>query len=777
MRDVLHSLMKQLGISATAPPTAEQWVDLLTALNAQMSALQIAHITAELNQFRTAVRALGEGMCLLDADGRLQYINPEGERLLGYGQIELNGKPVLTIVDHQFENADSRALLHQLVGLGLEYRNEYGRFRRANGVSFPVSYIVTPMLKDGELSGAVLVFRDMSQQREMEAELERQVRDTVLLNRVIAAVTSTSDTTTILTILCTQLAYALNLPQAACALLNPEKTNLTVVAEYLEKGRISALGAVIPVENNPATEYVLAHKRPLAVADAQHDERLATRELSRQRGTVSMLLMPLMIGDNVIGTMGLNATERRDFTEDEIYLAFNVAAAASQALQKAQLDRQLQQELAERRRTEQTMRRQNDYLETLHETALGLINRLDTNSLLETIVGRAGGLVGTPHGYLYVAEKDRADIRMRAGTGIFQPFLGSHLQAGEGLSGEVWRTGEMICVENYLDWYGKPSKFGHVAGAVSMPLRSGPVVTGVIGLVYTEEGRTFLPEELETLQRFAQLAAVALDNSLLYSALQQELNERERTEQELQLAKEAAEAANQTKNNFLASMSHELRTPLNAILGYSEMLQEDLAELGEEQMAADVQRIRNAGKLLLQIINDILDIARIEAGDTHMHSEPFILEDVIETLQAIVQPMCETGGNEFVLDVPAKMGLMRGDASKVRQALFNLLHNANKFTDHGRITLHVARYQQNQREWVRFQVQDTGIGLAAEDLERIFEPFTQVDNTHSRRYGGTGLGLAICRRFCQMMGGTVVAESVLGEGSTFTIRLPALGAG
>ena len=772
MRDVLHSLMSQLGISAEAPPTAGQWADLLLALEAQMSERQIAHLTAELSHFRTAVRSLGEGLCLLDEAGQLQYINPEGERLLGYGQIELFGRPILPLIDHQFEHADSRALLHQLVGLGLEYRNEYGRFRRANGATFPVSFVVTPMLKQGALAGAVLIFRDMTAQREMEAELERQVRDTVLLNRVIAAVTSTSDTNTILTILCTQLAYALNLPQAACALLNEAKASLVVVAEYLEQGRLSALGAVIPVQNNPATEYVLAHKRPLVVADAQHDERLATRELSRQRGTVSMLLMPLMIGDDVIGTMGLNATERRDFTEDEIYLALNVAAAASQALQKAALDQKLQQELAERRRTEQMVRRQNAYLETLHETALGLINRLDTTSLLESIVGRAGALVGTPHGYLYVAENDRADIRMRAGTGIFQPFLGSHLQAGEGLSGEVWRTGEMMCVADYGAWYGKPSKFGRVWGAVSMPLRSGPVVTGVIGLVFTEEGRAFAPEELETLQRFAQLAAVALDNSLLYSALQQELVEREWTQRELLLAKEAAEAANQTKTNFLASMSHELRTPLNAILGYSELLYEDLEALGEGHLAADVHRIRSAGQLLLQIINDILDIARIEAGDTHLQRDLFALGDVLETLQAIVEPMCEAGGNVFVVEMPAELGLMRADASKVRQALFNLLHNANKFTTHGRVTLRVVREEQNGQGWVRFEVADTGIGIAEGDLERIFEPFMQVDNTHSRRYGGTGLGLAICRRFCQLMGGSVTAESVVGEGSVFTVRLP-----
>lgn len=614
-------------------------------------------------------------------------------------------------------------------------------------------------------------FADAAVRAELH-HLKAAVREAILLNKVIAAVTSTSDTHTILQIICTQLAQAMNLPESACAILNDARTHLEVVAEYTPQQEQSTLGTIIPVENNPATQFVMETCMPLAVEDVQNDERVATRQISRQRGTVSMLLLPLMIRERVIGTIGVNSPVPRVFNDTEIALAQNVAAAASQALEKADLYRTIQQELAERKRTEQAMRRQNEYLEVLHETALGLINRLDTHSLLEAIVQRAGALSGTEHGYVYVAADGRSDIRMMAGTGVFQEYIGSQLKAGEGLSGEVWKTGKMICVEDYEAWYGRPSKYGRVYGAVSFPLRSGPLVTGVIGLVYLEK-RTFGTPELEILERFAQLASLALDNSMLYSALQRELIERERTEVELQAAKEAAESANQIKSNFLASMSHELRTPLNAILGYSEMIQEDIQTLPQAEVLEDVRRIQAAGNLLLEMIDEILDISRIEAGRTHIDLSVFAIEDLIEQILSIVQPMFEHSSNQLKLNIAEPLGLMHSDRVKIRQTIFNLLSNANKFTKNGQITLQVQRYQRDKMDWIQFAVLDTGIGISRRQQKKIFEPFTQVDATMSRQYGGTGLGLAICRHYCELLEGEITVDSRLGAGSRFSVHLPA----
>lgn len=779
MHNLLKAQLRELGLNPHQPPTAEQWLLVLEQLS-QVYENQQSATVADLSHLQTAVQSLGEGLSILEASGRVRYINSQGERLLGYTADELVGQSLRHILDlyDAHHTAGTPDFLTELVGPGLEFRNEYGRIRRKNGSVFPASYVITPVVEDEKLTGAVLVFRDMTEQRRIEAELERQVRETVLLNRVIAATTSTGDPIAILKIVCTQLAYALNLPQAACAMLDTNHEQLKVVAEYLEPGRVSALGAVIPIENNPSTQYILETHQPLMVSDAPNDERLATRDLARSRGTVSMLLVPLISRNKVIGTLGLNATAQREFTEEEVAMAQSVAAAASQALDNADLYAKLENELEERTKVEHTLRRQNEYLEILHGTTLGLLNRLDPTTVLEAIVARAGQLVGTGDGYLYVAsgsqQNGRRDIRMQAGIGIFKEHLGTRLQAGEGLSGEVWRTGQMLYVTDYTAWFGRPSRFGAVKAAVSFPLRSGPVVTGVIGLAFLDPERQLTPDELETLERFAQLASLALDNALLYSAVQEELVEREKTQYELQQAILAAQSANQTKSRFLATMSHELRTPLNAVIGYSELLKEDAEVYGYKEIIPDLQKIHSAGQLLLEIISDILDISRIEAGETQLHYEMIEVFDLVQNTKNFLQPMFDSSGNEFVMESPTtELGLMYTDRAKVRQMLFNLLNNANKFTRHGRVTLRTHRLHEQGGDWVIFEVEDTGIGIPQEKFERIFEPFTQLDDSTTRTYGGAGLGLSISRNYARALGGDIVVESEIGQGSRFTVRLPA----
>jgi PAS domain S-box-containing protein len=237
---------------------------------------------------------------------------------------------------------------------------------------------------------------------------------------------------------------------------------------------------------------------------------------------------------------------------------------------------------------------------------------------------------------------------------------------------------------------------------------------------------------------------------------------------ELLQARHAAEAANETKSRFLASTSHELRTPLNAIIGYSEMLQEQAEEEGHPGYVPDLAKIHSAGKHLLAVINDILDLSKIEAGKMELYLESFELRPVLDDVATTVRPLVEQHGNRFELHAPADLGAMRADATRVRQVLLNLLSNASKFTDHGLIHLAVER----DGTEVLFRVRDTGIGMTPEQLEKLFQAFTQAEASTASKYGGTGLGLAISRRFCQMMGGDVTVESTPGAGSTFTVRLP-----
>ena len=235
---------------------------------------------------------------------------------------------------------------------------------------------------------------------------------------------------------------------------------------------------------------------------------------------------------------------------------------------------------------------------------------------------------------------------------------------------------------------------------------------------------------------------------------------------------EAAEAANHAKSGFLANMSHELRTPMNAIIGYSEMLMEDAQDDGNEDTVSDLKKIHSAGTHLLSLINDVLDLAKIESGKMDIYLETFDIPGMVNDVASTIDTLVKKNGNQLKVELDESIGEMRADITKVRQALFNLLSNAAKFTHEGVIALLVRSEQQNGVDWIRMSVSDSGIGIPPEKIDHVFDEFSQADESTTRDYGGTGLGLPISRRFCQMMGGDITVESTIGEGSTFMIRLP-----
>lgn len=253
------------------------------------------------------------------------------------------------------------------------------------------------------------------------------------------------------------------------------------------------------------------------------------------------------------------------------------------------------------------------------------------------------------------------------------------------------------------------------------------------------------------------------------SELIKEVDRHQYTLKALTSAKDDAERANGAKSDFLAKMSHELRTPLNAVLGYSEILLEDAELDGRGEQIADLQKISAAGKHLLAMVNDILDISKIEAGKMALHIETVDLDKLIDEVESTARPLAAKNTNSFVVQRGKNLGTMRADATKLRQAVFNLLSNAGKFTQNGTITLVAKR----SGEWVEIAVVDTGIGISREQQQVLFSNFTQASSKIAAVYGGTGLGLALSQNLCRLMGGEIEIESELGTGSRFTIRLPA----
>jgi len=512
----------------------------------------------------------------------------------------------------------------------------------------------------------------------------------------------------------------------------------------------------VPLSEASGSGSAILERRVMHYPDVEaRDVPEFTRRTTSAAGIKAILFAPMLREGRAVGAIAVGRDFAGAFSDKEIALLKTFADQAVIAIENARLFKELEARTAE-------LTRSVEQLTALGEVGRAVSASLDLETVLTTIVTQAVRLTGLDGGSIFEYDDEEEAFSLRAGmsvdAGLERQLRQTALRKGEGAIGRVAVTHAPVQIPDIL-----------AAGAYEGRLREGLVRAGTRALLAVpmlREGKLvggltvtrnqpgeFSQQVVDLLTTFAAQSALAIENARLFADLEQ---------------------ASKHKSEFLANMSHELRTPLNAIIGYSEMLQEEAVDLGSDAFVPDLRKINAAGRHLLELINAVLDLSKIEAGKMELYLEDFSVPAMLDDIAAVIAPLVEKNANRLEKRWDGSIGIMHADLTKTRQALFNLLSNACKFTERGKVALEVKREATERGDWLTFAVRDTGIGMTPEQIERLFVEFSQADASVTRKFGGTGLGLALSRRLARMMGGDIAVASEAGRGSTFTLRLPAV---
>jgi signal transduction histidine kinase/CheY-like chemotaxis protein len=779
LQDLLSAL-QALGRGERAKGLASR-----RASNGDQPGQLVLELLAETAHLSAILENLGEGVLLVDPAGHLIHVNPAGAELLQRPQRELLGTELVAVLGAEPGDPLQTALLQLASQGGLEpVRLQYAYRDRI------LHLTLTNLLEGGRVAGHLLLAREVT-------PLFRRIQELTALNELAGLFTSTLKLDEVLRRVMERIQALMQVEAGSLLLKDPETDELVFrIAVGPQKDAVQGRRLKVGVG---ITGWVYQGGVPVIVPDVQQDPRFY-RGVDATTGFVtrSMLCVPLKVRDTVIGVIEvLNTVVNPPFSGEDLNLLSAIAAHAATAIENAVL----YEESAKRNRAlRDLLETSREFGSTLHLEVL--LSKIVRKTLEIAPAARSGIMLldeEARYGYVQASTAKGRALRANPRLDLARyPEIRKVIESRQPvIVVDALEDPLMQSVREFIEPVGLRS-------VLAVPLVSQGQVIGVLDLAHYDEIKRFTADEVDLCQILANHASVAIENARLYGQVTRHATEleqkvRSRTK-ELELANVRLEDASRHKSEFLANMSHEIRTPLNAVIGFSEILREMRVGSLTERQARYVSNIWQSGKHLLQVINDILDLSKVEAGKLTLAPEPLPVVMILEDILTIARFLAQKKDQTLEAEVEPRLPMLRADPVRLKQILFNLLNNAVKFTpEGGRISLTARRVDLSTRqvvkpsepidplttrpvdatgEFLEIRVSDTGVGIRAEDLPRLFREFTQLETTYDRRHEGAGLGLALTRRLVQMHGGRIWAESQgAGKGSTFTVLLPFDGTG